>query len=65
HSFEWADVKQALKALQEVIIQENGTVQLLRSDMCDLRRLAGSAKTACQFDALFRLCYSVCHGIHP
>jgi hypothetical protein len=32
HSFEWADIKQDLKALQEVIIQENGTSLALRTE---------------------------------
>jgi transposase len=32
HSFEWADIKQDLKALQEVIIQENGASLALRTE---------------------------------
>jgi hypothetical protein len=32
HCFEWADIKQDLKALQEVIIQENDTSLALRTE---------------------------------
>lgn len=32
HAFEWADIKQDLKALQEVIIDDNGRTLALRSE---------------------------------
>jgi len=32
HSFEWADIKQDLKALQEVIIEDNGKTLALRTE---------------------------------
>ena len=32
HCFEWADVKQDLKALQETVIEENGKVLSVRSE---------------------------------
>lgn len=31
HSFEWADIKQDLKALQETVIEENGKRLVIRS----------------------------------
>jgi hypothetical protein len=31
HAFEWADIKRDLKALQEVVIEENGKTLAIRS----------------------------------
>jgi hypothetical protein len=32
HSFEWADIKQDLKALQETIVEDNGKSLAIRSE---------------------------------